>query len=261
MESVSNLTNRSRKSHGRDPSRSPALRRRGAGVDRRPRGVDVVDDADVPRKRLVRDDAPTDVASALLQREPPLTAQSLRASQGIDDGQLPDAPEIGRERSRRHVPSPPSSYRVARDRHEAVRLRARKPLCDKSRCHEREAAATTFLPGAHQPSSPGVVDDRRSCLGECEPPTCALRAPADRPRPWCAAALAHRRDEAGQRGATRDAQPRPGDVAHCTSLGKEQIERPHPPRVRVEVSHPRVRSAPRRAHAGRPVHARGRPAS
>jgi hypothetical protein len=98
-------------------------------------------------------------------------------------------------------------------------------------------------------------------MGECEPPPGAFGTAAHGPRPGSPAALADRRDERRQRRTAVAAQRASGTTAQGAPLGQQQIESPHVLTVRPKPLRLRVRSAPKRARAGRPGHARGRRAS
>ncbi len=232
-----------------------------AGIDRRARGVDVVDDADAPRELAPGEDASTCVAASLLEREAALTRECTPTTKRVVRRKLPDAAELDCERARRRVATLPCPLRVTGDGDQAIDRRRRNHVGHEARSHTREAASPALLPSANERSRAGVVHDRGACLNEREPPPRALGTSTYRPWPRRSAPLAHGWHEPRQRGETLGADALSRHVADSAALGQEEIECPHAPNVRAKCVRLRVRSAPKRARAGRPGRARGRRAS
>jgi hypothetical protein len=234
---------------------------RRACVDGGARRVDVVDDADPRGDGAAGGHAPANVATPLLERQSALRSNCMPPVEHVDHRQRPDPAELDRESTRRDVAPAPSPLRVARHRDEAVDFGSRSDLRDERRSIAREPSSPSLLPGENEPPSLRVVDDRGSGLRERESSSGALRTTSNGPRTWRAAALADRSHEPDERRAARIAQRPARCPADRAALGEKEVQRPHVSTVRTKLSRLRVRSAPRRARGGRPLHVRDRPES
>jgi hypothetical protein len=177
-----NLTNGSREGDHPNASRTDTSAGRSARVCGRPGRVHVVDDAHVGLQRLVRDDASTDVAPPLVEREAALTRERLRSFERIVHRDAPQRRQLVRERTRRDVAALTGSLGIARHGNEALGRRVRDRLHDEPRRFTCQATASALLPAANEGLRPRVIDDRRPRLDEREPAAGALGASSDRPR-------------------------------------------------------------------------------
>lgn len=177
-----NLTNGSREGDHANASRTDTSAGRSAGVRGRPGCVHVVDDAHVGLQRLARDDASTDVAPPLVEREAALARERMRSFERIVHRHAPQRRQLARERTRRDVAALTGSLGIARHGNEARGRRLRDRLDDEPRRFTCQATASALLPAANEGLRPRVVDDRRPRLDEREPAAGAFGAPSDRPR-------------------------------------------------------------------------------
>jgi hypothetical protein len=154
----------------------------GARVGRRAGRVDVIDDAHLRGNLEVRNDAPADVPSSLVEPESALAPDRTRALEKVASGQRPDPAELSGERTRRNVTSMPRSLRIPRCGHEArVASGPSDDLDDELRSLTGEPSPSALLPAANEGARPSVVDDGRPSIGEPESTTRTLGAPSDRP--------------------------------------------------------------------------------
>jgi hypothetical protein len=197
---------------------------RGAGVGRRTRGVDVVDEAHGARNGTDGHDAAADVAPPLREPETPLAREGVEPAEEIGDGTVPEPAEGASEPLRRHASPFPGTLGVARHVDENVDRGCRNDLGDERGRFGRDASPPVLLPRANEGACPLVVHDRRPRAGEREPAAGALGTAADRPGPGRSAALAHRRVEPDEGVTAGVAERGAGTPADGTALREEQLE-------------------------------------
>jgi hypothetical protein len=186
--------------------------------------VDVVDEADLGRRRTRRRKRSANVPSARLQAEASLALDRTCSPDERCDRQLPDAAELAGERLGRPVPALQRALPVGGNECQHRRCRARQRLGD-DRCRlAREPALSVLLPCLHEAPGGSVVDDRRAGACERDPPAAALGAALDRPGAWGATAAAERRRQPDQRVAAAGAECGPGHAASGASVRQQKVE-------------------------------------
>jgi hypothetical protein len=95
--------------------------------------------------------------------------------------QVPQTPELARERLGRPVPSLACAIGVCRDEGERGNVRPSERLDDKTSGLARKPPPAMLFPGMDDPPGTGVVDNRGTSRCERQSSTAALSAPLDRP--------------------------------------------------------------------------------
>jgi len=199
--------------HDVDPPCARSAQRRGARVDRRARGVDVVDQPDGGRRGLGCE-RPSYVAAALRESQSALGTDRPRTPYQILQWELPAPGELRGEPLRGNVTARTSALAIAGDERERDRRRPRHDRGDELRAHRHEVAPGALLPLSHQAAPAPVVGDRSPCAREGQPPAGALRTAPNGPGPRRAAPLAEGRREPYERTLALRAQrcsDRPAD--------------------------------------------------
>ena len=268
-----NLTDGPRERDHLHAARSGPTTRRRAGVDGRAGRVDVVHDADARRDLGARAHASAHVAATLVEGEPTLPRQRTTALEDVDDRQRPDPPELGRKgvaRGRRRAATPvPGRRERARGRRpqgaeprsrRAWRRHARADAAHVPSTHERapEHARRTRPPSAPRRTRAAFPSTRHSDARATGRANHTARRQAAR----VSSAIRDMRRttlvQALHRPHTAPAAP---DRAPARTDGTHEGSTPSC-RVRVKSARRYVRAATlRRARAGHPARARGRPAS
>jgi hypothetical protein len=199
----------------RDPQRAGAFVERGAGR------VDVVDERHRPRSRT-RGERAAHVAPAPGRIEPALRADVARASQRARDGEVPEAPELGRELGRRVGSAQQAAVAYGGDDDERFGRRARKLVDDEDRPEPRGgdlAALPTRDDLGQRPLEPERRARRRQ---PAQPRARAARDHGERGRGT--AACAQRCGQRAQVHATALAQPLARTPAGRTAAWQEQAD-------------------------------------
>ena len=199
-------------------------KRRSRGSGRRATRVDVVHETDARRCRSGRREGARDVAPPLLQAETALAFDAPGAAHQRLDGNVPAPTELDGERLGRCVASPQGAVVVTRDEHERRCLGRRQRLDYEIGGLAGQPPPALLLPGGHEPTGTGVVEDRRAGTCEGDPAPGALRTPPHRPGAGRAAPRAERRGEPNQGFAARVTERRAGIATACAALREDELE-------------------------------------
>ncbi len=205
------LANRPRQAdHVDAPGTGPAQLAR-AGGDRRPGGVDVVDEADTLRRPGDRRERPARRSTAVRSRQAALLLPArLRRSNAVT-GISQRSAELEREPPRRDVPAPQRPVEIAR--HERERVRGRPPDASRRRAARPRVRGHAGRAPSRRRRARGPGRRRRSPHVRSR-----TRAGAPRTRRTDAAATA-RVHRTARTGVARSGRARPGTVRRARRRG------------------------------------------
>jgi hypothetical protein len=209
--------------HLHSPSAAPPQRRGRCGRSRATR-VDVVDQAHARRRRTRGAESAGDVLAPLLQPETALAVDGPCPTDEWFHRQVPQTPELARERLGRPVPSLACAIGVGRDEGERGDVRPGESLDDETSGCARKPPPAMLLPGMHDPPGTCVVDDRGARRCERQPSPAALCAPLDRPGPGRPAAAAQGWPKPDQRVAAAPAERKPRQLARGATVRQQDVE-------------------------------------
>ena len=138
--------------------------------------------------------------------------------------QVPQTPELARERLGGPMPSLACSIGVGRDEGECGDVRPGESLDDESSGLARKPPPAMLLPCMYEPPGTCVVDDRGARRRERQPSPAALCAPLDRPGSGRPAAAAQGWPKPDQRVAATRAERKPRQLARGTTIRQQDVE-------------------------------------